>query len=529
MNIHSPTPSPKFNVHALAGPWRTSRLPALVGLVLLGTWAQAATMTDAFASRPVASSTRVTFDGNSSSATREIGEPDHAGDRDRTVWAAWTAPGEGTVVIDTIGSDFNPVLAVYAGSTLAQLHPVALNDDVSEVSTDARVSFPTKARTKYSIAVDGRYRNTSGYGSVRVNVVFTSANDQPAAEVGTDAFAERPTLGPGLRGLGVCTTRFFTLELDEPARYSDQGNTGWWRWVAPSNGTVSIDTLQSDFNTVLTVYTGTTLTTLSEVALSDDAPNVVQSRVSFQARAGQEYQFMVDGRFNNSSGYGNMILSLMLTPNAESGAVAGADAFIRRGRLVGANAEGVAMNYLFGTDVSEPAHGSDRHKTAWWEWTAPADGLVRIRTEGSVPLTAGAGEVNTYLTVYTGTTLAGLQEVAANDDVPNGVWSEVRFQAKRGGKYQIVVDGRYQNTSGYGNLRLRVDQAVSPLETLAVYPAAEVELPGTAGVQYQLQASEDLIAWEDVGEPIVGSGEPIRVLDSLRGTNKRFYRFLSVP
>jgi hypothetical protein len=179
------------------------------------------------------------------------------------------------------------------------------------------------------------------------------------------------------------------------------------------------------------------------------------------------------------------------------------------------------MNWLFNTEVFEPDHGSDHNKTAWWEWTAPATGPVRIRTEGS--------DFNTHLAVYTGTSLSAPQSVAANNDVSNEKWSDVQFQAQRGQGYLIMVDGYFGNTSGYGNTRPRVDQAISPGETLAIYPAAEVELPGSLGVRYQLQSSPNLIDWTDVGAVVQGAGVPIRVLDPLRGTNKRFYRYRIVP
>lgn len=509
-------------------PKASTRLPLLIAsLAILSSQcpASAATMTDAFQGRPVLGGTAATFDGNSAAATTEIGEPDHDGDRRRSLWAAWTAPGSGWVVIDTLGSSFNTVMAVYSGERLTELHPVALNDDFSEVSTASKVRFPTKSGMVYSIAVDGRFANSTGSGSAVVNIQFTSA-EQPNAVIGTDAFGSRPTLEGGLSALGVASTRFAGIELDESPRYSDSAHTCWWRWVAPSNGIVTIDSLQSAFDTVLTVYVGTSLNDLSEVALNDDATNVRQSRLSFRALAGQEYQLMLDGRYNNSTGRGNAVINLALAPDIEPGAVPGSDTFALRGRLEGQRAEGVAMNNFFGLDPSEPDHGSDLRRTVWWEWTAPAHGLVRISTEGSTPVSDDLGAVNTMLVVYSGSSLTQLQRVAANDDVSNARWSEVRFTATRGTRYQLMVDGRYGNTTGVANVRIRVEQAAGPGETLAVYPAAEVEVPGALGVEYQVQSSIDLITWTDVGEPLTGAGRPIRILDSYRATGRKFYRYL---
>lgn len=496
-------------------------LAALLGLGFAATTASAATMTDLFAGRPMLSGVNATFDGNSTAAGAELDEPNHDGARRRTVWGAWTAPGNGQVVIDTLGSSFDTVLAVYVGDILASLAPVARNRDIDGTAFPAsRVSFPTKAGMTYAIAVDGQANNANGNGIVRVNVAFT-ARAQPAAEVGTDDFDARPTLAAGAAALGACNNRFAKLENFETNRIPDRGCTVWWRWIAPDNGTVVMDTLESDFDTALTVYVGNHFTNLSEVALSLDVPNGTRSQVAFQARAGQEYQIMVDGQYANASGYGNAVLKVAWSANALPGAVPGANAFARRGQLAGSNAEGVAMNWLFNTDPFEPGHGSARGKTAWWEWTAPADGSVRIRTEGS--------DFNTHLAVYTGTSLTDLRSVASNNDVPGGTWSQVTFTAQRGQGYLIVVDGFFANASGYGNIRLRVDQAVQPSETLALYPAVELEIPGLQGVRYQLQASPNLRDWTNVGGVLQGTGAPIRILEATRGTAHKHFRYRIVP
>ena len=477
----------------------------------------AASLSDSFATRGVQDGASASFDGANGAATAEIGEPNHGGSRRRTLWGAWKAPGTGNVTIDTFGSSYNTVVAVYAGQRLDGLRMVAQNDDLTD-SNLSRVTFPTSAGETYSIAVDGEVANNTSVGTARVNVSFTPVN-QPGAVVGADHFQERQTLGPGLSALGVCNTRFFGIDTFEPARTGNRDQTAWWRWIAPTNGTVTLDTLQSNFDTILTVYVGTHLDDLTEVAQAADTGNVRQSLVTFQARAGQEYQIHVDGEDANSTGWGNVVLRLNLEPNGLSGGIAGSDAFESRGELAGSNAEGIAMNRLFSDQAFEPNHGSSRRATAWWSWTAPETGLVRMRTEGS--------ELDTTLTVYTGDTVSKLQRVAFNDDVSGAKWSEVRFEARRGDRFAIVVDGSDANSTGFGNIRLRVDQAIPPSQTLAVYPAMEVELPGLAGVRYQLQSSEDFVIWINVGEVRLGEGKPIRVFDSSRGTQRRFYRYLT--
>jgi len=101
------------------------------------------------------SATKTTF------ATAEINEPNHAGyDATRSVWFDYTAPASGQLEISTAGSSFDTLLAVYTGDALANLIPVASNDDIKTGQSSA-VSFASVAGQKYRIAVDG-YTGLSG-------------------------------------------------------------------------------------------------------------------------------------------------------------------------------------------------------------------------------------------------------------------------------------------------------------------------------------------------------------------------------
>ena len=93
-----------------------------------------------------------------SNATEEPGEPDHAGfPGGRSVWFNWTAPADGMTRIDTLGSGFNTLLAVYIGRAVSALSPVISNDNVPGTPGGvSRVLFPATQGTTYRIAVDGR-------------------------------------------------------------------------------------------------------------------------------------------------------------------------------------------------------------------------------------------------------------------------------------------------------------------------------------------------------------------------------------
>lgn len=97
----------------------------------------------------------VAAEGTNLNASQETGEPNHAGKpATRSVWWSWTAPQSGPVTISTSGSSIDTLLSVYAGATVANLVPVANNDDDPDGGSTSRVTFRAEAGTEYQIAVD---------------------------------------------------------------------------------------------------------------------------------------------------------------------------------------------------------------------------------------------------------------------------------------------------------------------------------------------------------------------------------------
>ena len=148
----------------------TSRLPSPRPIVLkmkniilaaaLTSWAAlplraAPPLNDAFAERSMISGSTNTVVANSSMATSEEKEPSHAGHpAAASLWWTWVAPDSGVAVVETTGSSFDTVLAVYTGAALDDLTLVESNDDAPGLPTSALV-FPALRGTTYHIAVDG--------------------------------------------------------------------------------------------------------------------------------------------------------------------------------------------------------------------------------------------------------------------------------------------------------------------------------------------------------------------------------------
>ncbi len=125
-----------------------------------GTWwgqiAVAVPPNDNFTNAYVISGLQGATNGTNIRATKEGGEPNHAGNvGGASVWYKWTAPANGSVMIDTIGSSFDTLLAVYTGTPVTNLTLVGNNDD-SGGDVTSQVVFTATAGTTYRIAVDGK-------------------------------------------------------------------------------------------------------------------------------------------------------------------------------------------------------------------------------------------------------------------------------------------------------------------------------------------------------------------------------------
>ena len=141
-----------------------------------GTWwghiAVVGPANDIFSTATTISSSQGTTNGTNIRATKETGEPNHAGNAGgASIWYNWTAPASGSVTIDTIGSTFSTLLAIYTGSSVGGLTTVA-SDNGSAGNGASRVVFTAAGGATYRIAVDGF---NGAVGEVTLNWIQPSA------------------------------------------------------------------------------------------------------------------------------------------------------------------------------------------------------------------------------------------------------------------------------------------------------------------------------------------------------------------
>jgi hypothetical protein len=253
---------------------------------------------DDFANGTVLTGMAVSTTGSNVNATKQSGEPALAGNAGgRSVWWTWTAPVSGTVVVDTHGSSFDTLLGVYEGSAVSAMTVVASDDDDPTMSTvTSLVVFEVVAGKTYHIAVDG-FNGAQGSIALNLQEVITPANDD---------FADAALLaGSVWTGTNISAT----AESGEPTLMGNAGGASVWvNWTATVSGVVNFSTAGSTFDTLLGVYTGSSVSALTLVAANDDESfGNLTSLVSFTAVAGTTYYVRIDGY---DAAQGSIVLTL---------------------------------------------------------------------------------------------------------------------------------------------------------------------------------------------------------------------------
>ena len=395
-----------------------------------GSGAPAAPANDGFGSAIQLAGTTIRTTANTESASRELGEPRHDNlTGGKSIWWRWTAPASGPVSVNTIGSEFDTLLAIYRGDSLTALTPIASDDENGGDGTSALTFNATQGAT-YFIAVDGFLGDA---GNVVLNVAMyplIPAND----------LFSTPIILTGTHAQSVASTAAAGREAGEPSHGNlTSGKSLWWSWTAPFSGRLLLNTNGSSFNTVLCVYTGTSVSSLTLLASDDQSGYGDASSLALSVVAGTTYRIVIDGT-NNALAVAVLSLRLVVPPANDN--LANAQL------LTGPNVRITGTSLGATKEEGEPNHytPSTGGASVWYRWLAPTTGRVALTTEGS--------RFDTILAAYTPNSANRLVGIAANDEAALGTMtSAIDFAVTAGTGYWFVVEG-YQGASGDISLAL---------------------------------------------------------------------------
>lgn len=222
--------------------------------------------------------------------TLEAGEPRPCGGMAATAWYKYTAATAQSVVVDTGGSTFDTVLAVFVDDDDALGALVACNDD-GVFGQGSAVRFTTSPGTSYFIQLGGYYGAT---GQASLTLAPCATNDHVGCAPSVASSAE------------TRSTSAYTLEAGERRPCGSIGKTAWWSYTPTTTRTMTVDTAGSSFDTVLAAYAGS-VTSTSLVCI-DDTSTSRQARITFTAYAGQTYYIQAGG-YDSASGLLQMTFS----------------------------------------------------------------------------------------------------------------------------------------------------------------------------------------------------------------------------
>lgn len=234
-----------------------------------------------------------TVTGSNVGATFETGETEHNAQfpdsGGASVWWRFVAPVSGTFTVNTCGSSFDTVLAVYTGNAINALTLVAGNDDAASGpcsgTNQSYVSFNAVAGTAYSIVVDG-YNGGSGAATGTIQLALSAG---PSATLVVTPLTDMAASG---NPDGPFSPPSFQYQLNASigsATYSITGIPGWLT-ASSTSGTLTTS--------------ATTLTFTVNSTANGLAPGVYNAVIGFT---------------NTSNGQGNQTRNATLTVNSGGG------------------------------------------------------------------------------------------------------------------------------------------------------------------------------------------------------------------
>src|SRR5215475_8983781 len=408
---------------------------------------------------------------HNSDATKQPGEPNHAGDPGgHSLWFCWTAPTNTPVTFDTIGSTFDTLLAVYTGNSVSNLSLVASNDDIIPGQyVQSTLTFTPVKGTTYHIAVDG-YGGASGIIALNWNQSGAPAPDliiwgpaaSPSVITRTFSAGDCEVL-EGCATVGTHRLLTFTTEtrnigggdlvLGNPATNS----LFYW---ASCHGHYHFEQfadytlLDTNGNVVASGHkVGFCLEDVRAWSpTANPATRYNCNSQGIQAGWADVYAAGLPCQYIDITGLdpGNYTLRMVVNP---AGLIAEAttnnnvtlvpvtipvdcttpapnDNFSSPTLLAGSPLSLSQYNACSSKESGEPNHaGNAGGHSVWFTWTPDSNQTAIVTTRRS--------DFDTLLAVYTGNTLATLSLVASNDDLSSVIrQSAVSFDASAGTTYR---------------------------------------------------------------------------------------------
>jgi hypothetical protein len=505
-------------------------------------------------------------------ATAEPGEPTPANKPGgASVWVSWMAPSTGIATFSTTGSGFDTLLGVYTGTHFSNLVAVAADDDSGGFLCSS-VSFNASSGTRYLIQVDGHYAVS---GNIVLNwshetttnklpLILTQPRSQTAAAGATVVLSVLVDTNPAVvyqwqkNDLAIAGATNSSLTLNnlsaaQVAIYSVQiTDSNSLRSVSSRKVKVQINsagaglainadaraedkfrsatdssrvgTDDPDDPSLVTGYTGTQVFTTYGGSMDPNEPNhcgIPPCQTYWGA-----YQAPATGRLtinNNGTSY-NAILAVYTGPNTSFSNLV--PVACSSGHTPGN--ESVVFDAFLGTNywvvlsgVTLPDSSCANGTTIVNYSLAAAPLFTMLPT--SRTLTNGATVMLTF--TVSGTPALGYQWRFNGIDIPGATTTSLpllSFQSLNEGRYSIVVTNA-GGTNIFDAALIYLNTSTRFVNESAINNTFYSTLLGSAGSNYEIQVSSNLLNWEIV-RTTNGYLGIINLAEPISGYSKRYYR-----
>ncbi len=297
-------------------------------------------------------------------------------------------------------------------------------------NSNTNASFGTSIALNSNLAAVGDELNdsspTTNQGAVYEGFLFSG--------MGGDTFEaalEVPTGSNGYSCTNAMTPTGFSL--GNCGNGGGQGNDAWFTFTPACSGQITIDTIGSTFDTVLTIHDAKPeVFATHTIGCSDDIVNGsnLQSRITIDVVGGQQYWARVAGYNAAAQGDATINISSVFAANDECVNAR----TVGEGTTLGSNC--AATNSLYAT-FSCSGFTRTFHKDVWFSFVPSVGGTFDITTCGS--------DFDTLLAVYNTCPTQGTSPIACNDDqVPpicENLRSGVTISASQGQQMFLRLGG----------------------------------------------------------------------------------------
>ena len=359
-------------------------------------------------------------------ATSDTTDPDFTcaggGKKSNTVWFRYTPASATTLYVDTGGSNYDTVLAVWTG-TEGSLTSIACNDDYNGLQSQVAVSGT--AGTTYYIEVASYNFEAAGLLDLHI-----TTNAPPPAN---DDFAA--AMNVSLPHLGTVNVEGATTDVTDPQLPCVPGTQGyksvWFRYTPASNKNVMLSTYWSGYDTVLAVWTGTE-NNLTNVACNDNGRGTT-SRLTLDMKAGSTYYIEVAKK--DTAAPTDYWLYLNLTNVGDD-----FDAPLTLNPTLPSSVTLDTTEYsYFPDDPDFTACSLIGMNSVWYRFMPAQSGTLNVNTLGS--------DYDTVLGVWEGDRGA-LNSLACDDDSAGNKLSDLAVPISAGNTYYIEVASFWANLNG---------------------------------------------------------------------------------